>query len=162
MTLSPHLALMEGLSLNLPLLLQTIHNILVAPANLVRKTLHADIVGSHSTDLYPTTYLDSAVLPSWLQSENPEGLRHDHALLPVVWGRNALEELQAFNGSSTACCLVRNHSADSFEEDLRGCAEVERARFLWVDNMALVEEVVVAELMNTVSEFEKGIKYSRC
>lgn len=37
--MNTHLALMEGLSLNLPLLLQTVHNILVAPANLVREAL---------------------------------------------------------------------------------------------------------------------------
>ena len=35
-----YLALVEGLSLNLPLLLQPIDNILVAPADLVRETLH--------------------------------------------------------------------------------------------------------------------------
>ena len=34
-----YLTLVEGLGLDLPLLLQTIHNILVAPANLVRQTL---------------------------------------------------------------------------------------------------------------------------
>lgn len=35
-----YLALVEGLSLDLPLLLKTVHNILVAPANLVRQTLN--------------------------------------------------------------------------------------------------------------------------
>lgn len=32
---------MEGLSLNLPLLLQTVNNVLVAPANLVGQTLQS-------------------------------------------------------------------------------------------------------------------------
>ena len=35
-----NLALMEGLSLNLPLLLKAINHILVAPANLMGETLH--------------------------------------------------------------------------------------------------------------------------
>ena len=39
-----HLALVEGLGLDLPLLLQTINNVLVAPANLVGQTLQRDIV----------------------------------------------------------------------------------------------------------------------
>lgn len=34
-----HLALMKGLSLNLPLLLQTVNYILVSPTNLMRQTL---------------------------------------------------------------------------------------------------------------------------
>ena len=39
MSRSTNLALVEGLSLDLPLFLQTINNILVTPANLVRETL---------------------------------------------------------------------------------------------------------------------------
>ena len=37
-----YLALMEGLGLNLPLLLQTVDNVLVAPTNLVGQTLPHD------------------------------------------------------------------------------------------------------------------------
>ena len=37
--LGPYLALMEGLGLELPLLLKTINNILVTPTNLVRQSL---------------------------------------------------------------------------------------------------------------------------
>ena len=39
-----HLALVEGQGLDLPLLLQTVNNVLVAPADLVGQTLQRDIV----------------------------------------------------------------------------------------------------------------------
>jgi hypothetical protein len=39
-----YLALVEGLCLDLPLLLKTVHNILVAPANLVRQTLNHTMI----------------------------------------------------------------------------------------------------------------------
>jgi len=123
------LARMEGLSLHLPLLLQAIHNILVAPANFVRETL------------------DCAVLPARLQSQHPQSLRHDHPLLTVVGWRNTLEQFQALESRSTTSGLVRNHAPNSAEKNLGGCTVVKGTGLLGVDDMAFVEEIVVSELV---------------
>lgn len=40
-----------------------------------------------------------------------------------------------------------NHSTDSLEENLGGSAVVERAGFFGINDMALVEEVMVTELL---------------
>ena len=93
-----------------------------------------------------TSYLNSAVLPSWLQSEHPEGLWHDHTLLPVVRRRNTLKELKALKSCRTAGSLVGNHAADGPVEDLGRCAMVERAGLFRVDDVAFVKEVVVPQL----------------
>lgn len=119
---------MEGLSLDLPLLLQTVHNILVAPANFVRQPL------------------DSAVLPAGLESQDPERFRNDHALLAIVWWGDALVELQTVESSCSARSLVGSHATDGTEEDFGRRAVMEGARLFRVDDMALVEEVVVPQL----------------
>ncbi len=139
---------MEGLSLNLPLLLKTIHHILVTPPNLMRQTLmrkhHAsDSVYSAEEKL---THLHCAVFTARLQSENSQGLRDNHALLPVVGRGNALEELEALKSCRTASRLVRNHTANGPVENLGGSTVMERTRLFGIDDMALVEEVVVAQL----------------
>ena len=92
------------------------------------------------------TNLHSAVLPPRLQSENPKGLRHNHALLLVVGRGDTLEELEAFESSSTTGSLVGDHSADCPVEDLGGGTVMEGARLFRVDDVTLVEEVVVPEL----------------
>ena len=145
-----HLALVEGLSLDLPLLLQAVNDVLVSPANLMGQTLQ----NAHSVILrFPLdimcliiTYLDSAVFAARLQSQNTEGLWHNHALRPVVGRGDTLEELEAFESSSTTGSLVGDHSADCPVEDLGGGTVMEGARLFRVDDVTLVEEVVVPEL----------------
>jgi len=102
------LALMEGLGLDLPLLLQTIHHILVTPANLMRQTLHC------------------AVLPARLQSQYSKRLRNDHSLLSVIRRGNTLKEFEAFKGCRAASSLVGDHAADGPVENLRRSAVMER------------------------------------
>jgi len=64
----------------------------------------------------------------------------------VIWWWDALKELQALKCSSTARSLVRSHTADGTEQNFGRSTVMEWARFLGVDDMALVEEVVVAQL----------------
>jgi hypothetical protein len=123
------LALVESLGFDLTLLLQTINNILVTPANLVRKAL------------------DSAVLAARLQAKDTKSFRDNHALLAVVWRRNTLKELETLKGCGTTGCLVGDHAADGTEEDLGRGTVMEGAGLFRVHNMAFVEEVVVAELV---------------
>jgi hypothetical protein len=42
---------------------------------------------------------------------------------------------------------MRNHTANGLEENAGGCAVVEGTRLPWVDNVAFVKEVVVAQLI---------------
>ena len=142
---------MEGLRLDLALLLKAVNNILVAPANLVGQTLW-HLISSRRYQLQSATDLDGAVLAAGLQPQHPESLRNDHALLLVVGGRDALEELEPLEGGSTARRLVGNHSTDSAVEDFGGGAVMEGARLLGVDDVAFVEEVVVAKLVHWCKE----------
>jgi hypothetical protein len=141
MNLWTYLALMEGLRLDLPLFLKTVNNILVTPANLVRQTLDKrenasesglQTTGGGQTDLY------GAVFPARLQPEHSESCRDDHTLLPVIWRRDTLEELQAVQSSSTTGGLVGDHSADCLEENLGRRAVMERARLFGINNVTLV------------------------
>ena len=142
-----YLALVEGLSLDLALLLKTVNDVLVAPANLVRETLDSHpSVHRFTPSHVQTTNLDGAVLAARLQPQHPKSLGDDHALLAVVGGRDTLEELEALESSGTTSGLVGNHSTDGAVEDFGGSAVMEGTRLLGVDNVALVEEVVVAEL----------------
>src|SRR5260221_10787235 len=77
-----HLALMEGLCPDLPLLLEAVNNILVAPTNFVREALSLDEPSSTWTSL--PTHLYCAVFPPWLQSKNPQSLWYYHSLLPII------------------------------------------------------------------------------
>lgn len=137
---------MEGLGLDLSLLLQTVNNILVAPTNLVGETLQESYSKGHYFQELVQTYLHGAVFASRLEAQYPEGLRDDHALLAVVRGRNALEKLEAFQSCRAASSLVGDHAADGPVEDLGGCTMVEGAGLFGVDDVALVQEVVVPQL----------------
>lgn len=81
-------------------------NVLVLPANLVAQSA------------------DGAVLAAGPESEHTEGLGNNHALLLVIGGRNALENLQSLQRSSTARGLVGDHSADGLVEDAGGGTEM--------------------------------------
>ena len=116
---STYLALVVGLALGLPLLLEAVDDVLVAPSNLVRDTL------------------EGAELPAGLETEDTESGGDDH-LLDLVLGRgDTLEESEAGQGGGTAGCLVRDHSTDGLVEDPRGSAVVEGTGLLGVDQVAL-------------------------
>jgi len=118
-----------GLGLDLPLLFQTVDDILVTPTDLVRQAL------------------DGAVLATRLQPQNPQSFWDDHLLLSVVrWG-NTLKEFKAFNCGSATGGLVGQHPADGLEENARWRAVMEGSRLLGVDNVALVQEVMVPQLV---------------
>ena len=138
---------MEGLSLDLPLLLEAVDNILVTPANLVRQPLQIRPLQPYQIwSAYAHSHLDSAVLAARLQPEDPQGLGDNHALLAVVGRRHALKELEAFKSSRTAGSLVGDHAANGPVEDLGGCTVVEGAVDFGVDEVAFVQEVVVPQL----------------
>jgi len=120
---------MEGSRLDLPLLLQAIHNILVTPTNLMRQTLYC------------------AVLATGLQSQNSQGLGHNHSLLAIIGRGDTLEQFETLKSCRAASSLVRNHAADGPVQNLGGCAVVKGARFLRVHNVAFVEEIVVSQLV---------------
>lgn len=119
---------MEGLRLDLALLLQPVNDILVAPANLVRQALHG------------------AVLATGLEPEHPESVRNNHLLLAVVGRGDTLEQLQALESGGASCRLVGDHAADGAVEDLGRGAEVEGTVLFRVHEVLFVEEVVVAQL----------------
>ena len=112
-----HLALVEGLGLDLPLLLQTVDNVLVAPTNLVGQTLISRGVRYwyHAKETRYATYLHRAVLATRLQPEYPQCSGDNHSLLPVIRRWDSLKQLQSVQCSSTARSLVGDHPANSFE-----------------------------------------------
>ena len=91
-------------------------------------------------------YLDGAIFPAGFQSQHPEGLGNDHPLLAVVGWRNTLKELQPLERGGTPGGFVGYHAANGTEKNFRRSAVVEGTRLLRVNNVALVKEVVVAEL----------------
>jgi len=97
------------LSLDLPLGLQGLDDVLVLPSDIVAQP-------SQRTEL-----------PSWLEAENLECGWDDHLLLLVVWGRDTLEGLEPLHGLLALLGLVWHHSSHRAPEDLGGSAEVERA-----------------------------------
>jgi len=113
--------------LELSLLLKSLDNIVVLPSNLVGETS------------------DSAVLSSWLQSENPQSLWHDNSLLEIVWWWDSLENLQAGESGLTSGGLVGDHTADDLVEDTGRGAEMERTVVLVVSG-GLAEVGVVLQL----------------
>lgn len=138
---------MECLCFDLPLLLEAVNDIFVTPSNLMRQTLqNHSVIHPPPCQTHHLPYLDSTVFPPGLQPQYPEGLRDDHPLLTVVWRRNALKKLQTLERGSTPGSFVGYHATDGAEKDFGRSPVVERAGLLGVDNVALVEEVVVAEL----------------
>jgi len=127
--LGGNLALVESSSFDLPLLFQTIDNVLVSPANFMRQTLY------------------SAIFPTGFQPQHSQRLRDDEPLLAIVRGRNTLEELETLKGSGTTGGLVRDHTADRSVEYLRGGTVMEGAGLFRVDNVPFMEEIMVSELV---------------
>lgn len=91
-------------------------------------------------------HLYCTVLPARLQPQHPQSLWNDHPLLPVVWWRNTLIQLEAFQRCGAPRGFVRNHATDGTVKNLRGCSVVEGARLFGIHDVALVEEIVVTEL----------------
>lgn len=114
-----YLALKVSLTLDLPLLLKPVNNVLVVPSDL----------GANP--------LEGAELPSGLQSEDTEGGRDNHLLDSVLGGGDTLVKLKSLEGGGTSRSLVGNHTADGLVEDSGRSAEVERTRLLGVDNVSL-------------------------
>jgi hypothetical protein len=116
---------MEGLRPDLPLLLETVNDILVAPTNFMREALELDEPQSTLKSL--STHLHCAVFPPWLQSEDPQSFWHHHSLLPIVRRRDTLEEFQTFKSGGTAGSLVGHHPPDSTEQNFGRSAVMKRA-----------------------------------
>lgn len=70
---------------------------------------------------------DGAVLPSWFQPQDPQGLRNDKTLLGIIRGRDTLKDLEAFESGLTTRGLVGNHTANGLVEDAGRGAEVKGA-----------------------------------
>lgn len=121
------LAFEVGLRLELPLLFETIHNILVSPANLVRQALQNCQINDETRSCIQLSYLYCAVLPARLQPQYPQSLWNDHPLFPVVWWRNAFIQLKAFQSSSAPRGFVGNHATNGTVKNLRRCSMVEGA-----------------------------------
>jgi hypothetical protein len=141
-----HLALVEGLCLDLPLLFETVNDVLVTPADLMGQTLSVAISKYLAAPVESATHLDGAVLAAGLQPQHSESFRDDHALFAVIRRGDTLEELETLKGGSSACSLVGDHATDCTVEDFGGSPVMERTGLLGVDDMALMEEVVVPEL----------------
>jgi len=67
---------------------------------------------------------NGAVLAAGLEAQHTKCLRHDHALLVVVWWRDTLEGLQTLHGRGATGSLVRDHATHSTPEHLRWCTVV--------------------------------------
>jgi hypothetical protein len=59
---------------------------------------------------------DHASLSERFNSEDLEGLWHDHSLLDVVWVWDSLEDLESLEGSLSSSGLVWKHSANDSPE----------------------------------------------
>jgi len=122
------LALVESLSLNLPLGLEGSNDVLVLPADLVSEPAKR------------------AEPPAVLQPQHLEGGRDDHLFLFVIWGRHSLEALQSLESFLSTLSLVRSHSAHGAPEDLGRSTEVERSTAgLYVTT--LLQEVEILQLV---------------
>jgi hypothetical protein len=141
---SADLAFMEGLSLDLPLLLKPIHDILVSPAHFVRQTLKKN--EDSPLMQWRRSYLYCAVFPTRFQPQHPQCFWHHHPLLAVVRRWNTFIKLETLKSCCTTSSLVRCHATDGSEEDFGRRSVMEGARLFGVDDMTLVEEVVVPEL----------------
>lgn len=90
-----NLAFMESLGLELPLLLETIDNILVAPANLMRQPLREGWLLA-SEKKCKLIYLNCTILPTRFQPQHSQRIRNNHSLLPIIWRRDTFKKFQSF------------------------------------------------------------------
>ena len=155
-----HLALMECLGFDLPLLFKSIYNILISPPNLVRETLWIVSFSTTQKMITLSTYPYCTVLSSWLQPQHPQRIRYNHPLLLIIWWRNSLEKLEAFESCSTPSCLMRDHASDRPVKNLGWCAMMKGSWFFGVDNMTFVKEIMVTKLSR--STCQNNYSHSMC
>lgn len=91
---------------------------------------------------------DGAVLAARLETEDTESLGDDHALLVVVWGRDALKGLEALHGGGAASGLVRNHATDGAPEHLGWRTVVPWTTTGGVETSLLAEEGLVVHCID--------------
>ena len=107
------------------------------------------------------SYLNRTIFTSGLESQDAESSGHDHTLLAVIWWRNTFKKFEAVECGSATSSLVGNHATDCLKENLGGSAMMEWTRFLGVDDMAFMKEVVVAKLQpDGMLEVYHSIEYS--
>lgn len=143
---------MVCLCLDLSLLLKAVNNVLVTPTDFMGKTLVMKSAKFrrrifHTKTIGGRPYLNSAVLAARLQPQHAKRIRNDHLLLTVVWRRNTLEELETLYRGCATSSLVGQHATHGLEEDAGWRTVMERPRLFGVDDVALVQEVVVPQLL---------------
>ena len=141
-----HFALVVSLSFDFSLLLEPVHNILVAPSNLVRDPLQGAVLYAcdqlQFNNVVKWVTVDvgwagiSTHLPAWFETENSESSWDDHLLHLVLCGRNTLVQFKTFQCGSTTRALVWDHTPDRLVEDPRWCTVVERTCPGGVDNVS--------------------------
>ena len=82
-----------------------------------------------------------------LQAESFESIWHDHALLLVIRGGAALEDLQLAKSGGASGQLVGEHATDDLPENARGCAPV-LLTTAWVRVNTLVHIILANDLVS--------------
>ena len=82
-----------------------------------------------------------------LEAESAEGVWHNHALLGVIRGGAALEDLQLTESGGASGELVGEHATDDLPEDARGCAPV-LGTTAWVRVNTLVHIILTNDLVS--------------
>lgn len=94
---------------------------------------------------------DSAVLASWLQSQDAKSLWDNHPLDLVVWCWDTLKDLESLHSGGTAGGLVWDHTTDCLVEDTGWSAEMEWTSSGWVVTGHLAEVCVVLDYITNLS-----------
>lgn len=129
-----HLSLEVRLSLDLPLLLEPVDDVLVAPSDLVRHSLQGAVLTSATSRQEASI---SAHLSSGLESEDSESGGDNDTLDLVLRWRDTLVQLQSLKRGGTSGGLVRDHSSDGLVQDPGRGSEVEGTSSSRVDNVSL-------------------------
>merc|ERR1719187_2277214 len=95
-----HFLFEEVFSLDFPLCLKSLDDVLVLPSNFMAESAN------------------TAESSTMLQSQYLEGTWDDHPLLFIIRRGSSLEGLQTSKGGATSLCLVGDHSADSTVKNL--------------------------------------------
>merc|ERR1711881_626668 len=103
-----HLGSVVNLILGLTFLLKSINDRFVFPSSFVGETC------------------DLAIFTTRFQLQHSQCRWNHHSLLFVVWGGNAVEDLQSIECFHSTFGFVWDHSSDNFEETLARCTEMVR------------------------------------
>lgn len=82
-----------------------------------------------------------------LQSEDLEGLGHDHSLSLVIWVRNSLEDLEVLESSLSSGFFVGSHTSEGSPEHSGGRSEMLEVSS-GVSVVGLPQELVVVKLIS--------------